>query len=162
MSPFSFFLFFYIFVPIAVRLSISIMKKHFLYILLFLLLSICSKGYPQGLQFYGNEKRISERSSFRVFTDENIPVPTGKFDISFEFATNNIESPGYILYLKNANGKEAFNLTYVYKHDKKHFTFAQDGKQIYHTAQYDNKKENGKWMPVSLQMDIANNRQKSR
>lgn len=110
------------------------------------------------MQFYGNEKRISERSSFQVFTDECIPAPTGRFDISFEYATNNIESPGYILYLKNADGEEAFNLTYVCEHGKKHFMFAQDGKQIYYTAQYDDKNPEGKWMLVSLQMDIANNR----
>lgn len=134
------------------------MTKHLSYILLLLLLCISSKGYSQGLQFYGYEKRISERSSLRVFTDGNIPAPTGKFNISFEYATNNINSPGYILYLKNADGEGAFNLTYVHEFGRKQFMFAQDGKQIYYTAQYDDHRTEGKWMPVSLQMDIANNR----
>ncbi len=70
------------------------MKKHLLYVLVLLQLSIVGKGYSQGLRFYGNEKRIAERSSFRVFTDECIPASTGQFDISFEYATNNINSPG--------------------------------------------------------------------
>ena len=94
------------------------MKKHHFYITFFLLLCIISKIYPQGLQFYGNEKRISERSSFCVYTDEYIPTATGKFSITFEYAAQNIESPGYIFYLKNTDGEEAFNLTYVYENSE--------------------------------------------
>lgn len=134
------------------------MKKHFLYIFLLLQLSIAGKGYSQGLQFYGNEKRIAERSSFSVFTEEHIPASTGKFDISFEYSTNNIDSPGYILYLKNIDGEGAFNLTYVHEYGKKYFMFAQNAKQIYYTVQYDDQETKGKWIPISLQMDIANNR----
>lgn len=136
------------------------MKRHFLYtyIFLFLLTGISGKGYSQGLQFYGNEKRIAERSSYRVFTDEHIPAPTGRFDISFEYATNNAQSPGYILYLKNADGEDAFNLTYVHKDGKRCFMFARDGKQIYDTAEYDDRQTEGKWMPVTLQLDFAGNR----
>ena len=134
------------------------MKKHNFYILLFLLLCITNEGYSQGLQFYGNEKRISERSSFSVFTDENVPAATGKFKISFEYASQNIESPGYIFYLKDANGKEAFNLTYVYDTKQGSFMFAQDGKQIYYTYQHPQDKLHGKWMLISLTMDITNNR----
>ena len=126
------------------------MKKHsiYTYIFLCLLAGISGKGYSQGLQFYGNEKRIAERSSFRVFTDEHIPAPTGRFDISFEYATNNAQSPGYILYLKNADGEDAFNLTYVHKDGKRCFMFARDGKQIYDTVEYDDRQTEGKWMPV--------------
>ena len=134
------------------------MKKHHFYITFFLLLCIISKIYPQGLQFYGNEKRISERSSFCVYTDEYIPTATGKFSITFEYAAQNIESPGYIFYLKNTDGEEAFNLTYVYENSEGHFMFAQDGKQIYYTAQHSDSKLHGKWMPISLEMDITNNR----
>ena len=90
------------------------MKKHHFYIIFFLLLCIINEGYSQGLQFYGNEKRISERSTFCVFTEEYLSVATGTFTISFEYAAQNTESPGYIFYLKNADGQEAFNLTYVY------------------------------------------------
>ena len=134
------------------------MKKHHFYITFFLLLCIISKVYPQGLQFYCNEKRISERSSFCVYTDEYIPTATGKFSITFEYAAQNIESPGYIFYLKNTDGEEAFNLTYVYENSEGHFMFAQDGKQIYYTAQHSDSKWHGKWMPISLEMDITNNR----
>lgn len=134
------------------------MKKHLFYILFFLLSSIASKGYSQGLQFYGNERRISERSSFQVFTKKNIPAPTGKFSISFECALYNIESPGYIFYLKNADGEGAFNLTYVYEGSKGSFMFAQDGKQIYYKTEYDSSKLHRRWMPISLDMDIADNR----
>lgn len=109
-----------------------------------MLLCIISKIYPQGLQFYGNEKRISERSSFCVYTDEYIPTATGKFSITFEYAAQNIESPGYIFYLKNTDGEEAFNLTYVYENSEGHFMFAQDGKQIYYTAQHSDSKLHGK------------------
>lgn len=133
------------------------MKKHYFCILFFLLLCMVSEGYSQGLQFYGNEKRISERSSFCVFTDENIPAATGKFKISFEYAVQNAESPGYIFYLKDANGKAAFNLTYVFDNEQGSFMFAQDGKQIYYTCQHSQSKLHGKWMLISLTMDIANN-----
>lgn len=134
------------------------MKKYHFYITFFLLLCIINEIYSQGLQFYGNEKRISERSSFCVYTDEYIPTAISKFSISFEYAAQNIESPGYIFYLKNSEGEEAFNLTYVYDNSEGHFMFAQDGKQIYYTAQYSTNKLHGKWIPISLEMDIMNNR----
>lgn len=135
------------------------MKKHHFYILFFLLLCITNEGYSQGLQFYGNEKRISERSSFCVFTEEYLPTATGTFTISFEYAAQNTESPGYIFYLKDAGGQEAFNLTYVYdEHSEGSFMFAQDGKQIYHAFPYPAVKLHAKWMPISLKLDIANNR----
>ena len=134
------------------------MKKHLLCILICLASGMVHKAYSQGLQFYGNEERIAERSSFQVFTKEYIPVAIGRFTISFEYAIHNDKSPGYILYLKNADGEEAFNLTYVYENSKGSFMFAQDGKQIYYTAEYDNSNLHGKWMPASLDMDIANNR----
>lgn len=137
------------------------MKRHLFYIILFLQLGIVNEGYSQGLQFYGNERRISERSSFRVFSKEYIPAPTGKFSVSFEYAIHNIESPGYILYLKNADGEGAFNLTYVYDEETKgSFMFAQDGKQIYYTVRYADSKLQGKWMPISIDMDITNNQAK--
>lgn len=137
--------------------SIYIMKKYLFYIILFLQLGINNKGYSQGLQFYGNEKRISERSSFSIFTDEHIPAATGKFSISFEYAIHNIESPGYIFYLKDTNGEDAFNLTYVYNNPQGSFMFARDGKQIYYTSQYTITNSPGKWIPISLEMDITNN-----
>lgn len=150
--------FFLYFCPTYQGLLFNNMKKHCYYITLCLLLCIINQGYAQGLQFYGNEKRISERSSFCVFTDKQIPAATGKFNISFEYAVQNIESPGYIFYLKNTDGEEAFNLTYVYENSEGSFMFAQDGKQIYYTTRYPDNKLYGKWMPISLEMDIANNR----
>ncbi len=135
------------------------MKRHYFYIAFLLLFCIINKGYSQGLQFYGNEKRIAERSSFCVFTEENTPaITTDKFKISFEYAVQNIESPGYIFLLKDANGETAFNLTYVYDPQQGNFMFAQDGKQIYYTYQYPLNKRYGKWMPISLIMDIKNNK----
>ena len=134
------------------------MKKHHFYIIFFLLLCIINEGYSQGLQFYGNEKRISERSSFCVFTEEYLSVATGTFTISFEYAAQNTESPGYIFYLKNADGQEAFNLTYVYDDSKGSFMFAQDGKQIYHAFPYPAAKLHAKWIPIIFKMDIPNDR----
>ena len=134
------------------------MKKHHFYIIFFLLLCIINEGYSQGLQFYGNEKRISERSSFCVFTEKYLSVATGTFTISFEYAAQNTESPGYIFYLKNADGQEAFNLTYVYDDSKGSFMFAQDGKQIYHAFPYPAAKLHAKWIPIIFKMDIPNDR----
>lgn len=135
---------------------LHIMKKRYYYIIYSLLLCIINEGYSQGLHFYGNEKRIAERSSFCVFTDEHLPAVHEKFTISFEYAAQNIESPGYIFYLKDTNGNEAFNLTYVYDNSQGSFMFAQDGKQIYYTAEYPGDRLHGKWMPISLVMDVAN------
>lgn len=134
------------------------MKTQHFYLFFLLLLCIIHKGYSQGLQFFGNEKRIADRSSFCVFTDKNIPAVTGKFNISFEYAAQNIESSGYIFYLKDVNGKDAFNLTYVYDAQQVSFMFAQDGKQIYYTHHHSLDKLHGKWMPISLEIDMANNR----
>lgn len=56
--------------------------------------------FSQGLLFYGNEKRISERATYSVLREGHERTFTNAFRISFDYLVRNVESPGYILYLE--------------------------------------------------------------
>lgn len=92
---------------------------------------LCSSG---GLAFPGNERRFSERSSLRLFTNGTEPGPVDSLSVEFEYTPLNIKSLGYIFFLKNADGPEAFNLTYTIRDDVGFVSFAQDGRQMLTSA----------------------------
>lgn len=131
------------------------MKRYKAFILFLTLLFVRQAACPQGLQFYGNEKRIAERSSFRVFDSSHSLTETESFSLRFEYCANNVSSPGYVLYLKDAQSPIAYNLTYMYDEARQegHFMFAQDGKQIYHTFRYPVKTLQRKWIPITLSLN---------
>ncbi|SHE80459.1 hypothetical protein SAMN05444349_106100 [Bacteroides faecichinchillae] len=128
---------------------------------LFALWSLTLNCFSQGLSFYGNEKRISERSSFQVFTEDRLPDFSKELNVSFEYSVQNIGSPGYILLLKDENSGKAFNLNYLYRWDgSTRFIFAEDGKKAYYSVDYANGDLNHRWIPVSIHLYNARNRAK--
>lgn len=131
------------------------MKSYKDFILFLILLFVHQTVCPQGLRFYGNERRIAERSSFRVFDSSHTLSETDSFSLRFEYCANNLSSPGYVFYLKDAKSHIAYNLTYIYDEARQegHFMFAQDGKQIYHTFRYPIKLLQKKWIPITLSLN---------
>ena len=130
--------------------------------LLLLLTLLCLPGQSpaQGLQFYGNEKRIAERSSLCVFSEGEAPSAVQRLSVSFSYNAQNVESPGYIFYLKDAESDIAYNLTYDYDIPRRtgNFRFAQDGRQIFHTTTLPARAIHRNRMQVSIRMDFAQNR----
>lgn len=136
-------------------------KSNSFFLFLFLLTLFClpDRNLAQGLQFYGNEKRIAERSSLCVFSEEHAQPAVQHLSLSFSYNAQNVESPGYIFYLKDAESDLAYNLTYEYDFADKagNFRFAQDGKQIYHTTTLPARTIHRNRMEVSIHMDFAQN-----
>ena len=115
--------------------------------------------YTQGLSFYGNEKRICERSSYKVFSDEKLPNFSKEIHLSFEYIVRNIESPGYIFLLKDKKSGKAYNFTYSYhRSDYSRFTFAEDGKKAYYSVEFEHRNLKHRWIPISLHLFIQQNR----
>lgn len=130
---------------------------------LFLLFLFLPSLYPcsaQGLRFYGNENRIAERSSLCVFQGDQALPAAKHLSISFEYNAQNIESPGYIFYLKDAESELAYNLTYVYTPQDKtgNFMFSQDGQQIIHTVSLPATELHRHWQRIALRLDFAADR----
>lgn len=136
------------------------MKIKLFQILLITLLSFSNKVFSQGLQFYGNEKDFADRSSLCVFNEGNKPGPTQKLTISFEYAAQNLQSPGYIFYLKDFKSNSAYNLSYEYKNSLGCFMFAHEGKKIYTVLHYPFKEIYRKWLPISIHLNFKDNQAK--
>ncbi len=110
----------------------------------------------QGLSFNGQEKPISERSSYQVFTKSHLPLFADKVEISFEYSPQNIESSGYILLLKDQTTGKAYNLAYLYQYGDNSFIFSEDGKKAFHAVKFsDDELKARRWIPVSLRLHTA-------
>lgn len=59
--------------------------------------------FPQGLQFFGNERHIADRSSLSIPSDDRA-IPTPLWKVDFTFHNHNIASPGNIFHIKNSSG----------------------------------------------------------
>lgn len=134
-------------------------KTVYLLLSLLTLFSFPGESLAQGLQFYGNEKRIAERSSLCVFSEGQAPSAVQRLSVSFTYNAQNVESPGYIFYLKDAESDIAYNLTYDYDipQQKGNFRFAQDGRQIFHTTTLPARAIHRNRMQVTIRMDFAQN-----
>lgn len=111
--------------------------------------------FPQGLLFYGNEKRISERATYSVLREEHQRTFTNTFCISFDYLVRNVESPGYILYLEDRDAGKTYSFTYLHKpSDRCSFSFNEDGKRIFCTFELNKEDYDHRWLPVSIVLDI--------
>lgn len=111
--------------------------------------------FSQGLLFYGNEKRISERATYSVLREGHERTFTNAFRISFDYLVRNVESPGYILYLEDRDAGKTYSFTYLHKPgDRCSFSFNEDGKRIFCTFELDKEDYDHRWLPVSIVLDI--------
>lgn len=129
------------------------------YLCMLLAWLLCALPSPaQGLLFYGNEKRINERSCYTVFTDENRPSFSDEFHISFRYLVNRFESSGYILSFENANTDRVYSFTYVQNVDNySTFLFNEEGKKAYHSFYLHNDNLEHRWIPVRISLYLNKN-----
>lgn len=89
---------------------------------------------PQGLLFYGNEERISERATYSVLRKEHQRTFTNTFCISSDYLTWNVKSPDHILYLEGRDAGKTYSFTCLHKPgDHCSFSFNENGKRIFYT-----------------------------
>lgn len=130
------------------------MEKSLLSIILLVLSPMACFCRTGGLHFPGNESRFADRSSYCVLTPEHTPESVERMVLEFEYMPNNVKSPGYILFIKNARGDEAFNLTYSFDRGASTISFAKDGKQILAASSFQ-ADELPHRLPVAITLDAA-------
>lgn len=87
------------------------MHRFLLLVLSFFVFIYSASGFDKsmsGLAFFGNDVRISERTSYDVFSTMQ-PFPKDSLTISFEISLQETYSIGHILTCKSNSG-EVFNL----------------------------------------------------
>lgn len=134
-------------------------KQYGVYLMsMFMWLTTFLPIHAQGLLFYGNEKRINERSCYTVFTDAHRPEFTDELHISFNYLVNRIESSGYILSLEDKNSGKVYSFTYVHNpYNACLFSFNEEGVKTYHTFQLSTDELAHTWIPVRISLYLKKN-----
>ncbi len=82
----------------------------------------------QGLLFQGNNKLISERTSYNVF-QHSMPVFNNRFTLSFDLSILDTTSFGYVCFIKDNESEASFSLTLSEKDHYVYLDFNIDSKQ---------------------------------
>ncbi|MDE6528709.1 MAG: hypothetical protein K2L78_06660, partial [Muribaculaceae bacterium] len=83
----------------------------------------------------------------------HVPESVKHLELEFEYTSQNYRSPGYILFLRNAMGNEAFNLTYSFDRGRCTISFAHDGKKILASSTF-RVEELPHKLPVAIALDV--------
>ncbi|UIR55282.1 kelch repeat-containing protein [Sphingobacterium sp. SRCM116780] len=131
------------------------MKSYFFLLSLAFIFNIVS---GQGIQFKGQGVLIENRSSYQVFETRS-PEFFNKLNIDFQLSFQDITPFGYILYIKDDHGTNAFSLIYTNKGDgMSQFRLNEEGRSNLMTFDVEQSriKREG-WIPIKLCLDaIAN------
>ncbi|MCD8178550.1 MAG: DNA-binding transcriptional activator [Tannerellaceae bacterium] len=130
------------------------MKRHLYHIYLLLLL-LPIRCYSQGLQFFGNENRIDERTSYSVFNNKSTHF-RNQLSISFDISIRDFDTFGYIFRLEDRNTKQVYSFTYAYKDEhNSFFKFNAEGKDNLISVELDNSLLwHRRWMKVMIHFDL--------
>ncbi len=130
----------------------------FLLINLITIFSVFSHIHAQGLQFYGNQNSIEQRTTYIPFNDkEQLPVFYDCIDIEFDLRISQENTFGYLLHMSNSEDPSTtYILTYSYAKDNESvFRFNTEG-QINHTSiSLSNDSILSHWLPVKLHIDFS-------
>lgn len=128
-----------------------------LFFLCFLVLYFSFFVFSQGLQFFGSEKDIKDRSSLVIPADESKLKKVREYGIDFEIRNHNLDSPGTILCVRNRDGKEVFSLTYSYElhRDTATFIFAKTGEKAIYSTKLSGREVLERNLPVSIGFDTT-------
>lgn len=108
-------------------------------------------SYSQGLLFYGNEKRIDEKSSYAVFQENDIPVFSDELHLSFDYAIKDPQSSGYIFSIADRESGKTFSLTYLDEHNHTcTFSFNEEGKRALSTMHIHNDSIDYPWTHIAV------------
>ena len=132
------------------------MKRHKIFILISILLSITLKTHSQGLKFNGNEALINERTSYNVFSYAK-PSFKDSLNLKFSLLTEDTDQTGYIFRIKIKESNLIFNLAFDSFGDKVTYNLNEEGRSTLITISI-NKEEHkaGTWLPVRLSFDLIN------
>lgn len=131
----------------------SVYMERYLASLIIFLLSSAGLCHAKGLLFPGKERRFADRSSYCVIKKDFVPKSVNILQLDFEYTPYNLDSPGYILFVKNAAGTKAFNMTYSFAEKYGVLSFAQDGKKMLAEAKFPIEDFPRK-LPVSVLMNM--------
>lgn len=109
----------------------------------------------QGLQFYGNDYPIEQRTSYTVFREASSPQYTQYIDLSFDLNIQDFKSFGYLLHLTIPQSNIAYSLTYTYIDGySSAFKFNTEGKINHISLTFINDSIKSQWLPVKLHIDL--------
>lgn len=111
--------------------------------------------FSQGLQFYGNEKNIDERSTLTIPAGEDEAKNVEVYELNFSLKNHNINSPGNIFCIHNRRDNTAYALTFNYDtlSDAATFIFAKSGESNLFSTTFKGAELPEKSMPVRLRID---------
>ncbi len=110
----------------------------------------------QGLRFYGNKVPIEQRTSYKLFNEEFLPVFSDYIDIEFSLRISQSRTFGYLFHMVNPANNDAYSLTYSYVNDKTSvFKFNTEGKVNHISMNFLNDSVISQWLPVKLHIDFA-------
>ncbi|MCI1681041.1 MAG: hypothetical protein LKI39_00610 [Bacteroides sp.] len=109
----------------------------------------------QGLRFYGNKVPIEQRTSYKLFNEEFLPVFSDYIDIEFSLRISQSRTFGYLFHMVNPANNDAYSLTYSYVNDKTSvFKFNTEGKVNHISMNFLNDSVISQWLPVKLHIDF--------
>ena len=110
----------------------------------------------QGLRFYGNKVPIEQRTSYKLFNEEFLPVFSDYIDIEFSLRISQSGTFGYLFHMVNPANNDAYSLTYSYVNDKTSvFKFNTEGKVNHISMNFLNDSVISQWLPVKLHIVFA-------
>lgn len=110
--------------------------------------------FPQGLQFFGNERHIADRSSLSIPSDDKA-IPTPLWKVDFTYRNHNIASPGNIFHIKNTSGKESLTLSSNHSGDSVTFTLALNSEKTIFSTKIQADDIIEKSIPISFSINTA-------
>lgn len=114
-----------------------------------------STSLAQGLQFYGNNYPIEQRTSYTVFDQTHSPQYTQYLHFCFDLNIQDFSSFGYLLHLTDPQNGTAYSLTYTYIDESSSaFKFNTEGKTNHISITFINDSLESRWFPVELHIDL--------
>lgn len=109
-----------------------------------------------GLLFYGNTYPVGERTSYRVFEENDEPDMNGQLRLSFDIRIKDFNTFGYIFHLRDLISGHELSLTFTYRDEAESvFQFNSDGHAVLASVRMPNDSIRNRWLPVELTLDLC-------
>jgi two-component SAPR family response regulator len=129
------------------------MEKQKIFLSLFFLFVFLSKNFSQGLSFHANDELISKRTAYTVFGNKSLHFDDF-LEVSFEMSIHDINTFGYVCYIKNKTDETSYALTINTEHDTVYLKLSLVGKYSLLQVPLDAKSVGyKKWLHIELIFD---------
>jgi DNA-binding SARP family transcriptional activator len=114
----------------------------------------------QGLFFNGSEKTIAERSALSVPPESENAPSVRRYGFETTIRNHNLNSPGFIFFLDNKEGKEAYTLSFRFDdwEEKGTFTLAKNGERNLFSTVFSKEEIQETQWPLSFSVDYDTGR----